>query len=92
MHKIYMVPGFDPWVRKILWRRKRQLNSSIVAWKIPWTKEPGGLQSMDCKELDTTEELTAQVVRKSPSAKASLCLRSASDSSCDLMPSQSPHI
>ena len=21
-------------------------HSSILAWKIPWTKEPGGLQSM----------------------------------------------
>ena len=29
--------------------------SSILAWKIPWTEEPGGLQSMDCKESDTTE-------------------------------------
>ena len=30
---------------------------SILAWKIPWTAEPGGLQSMGLKELDTTEEL-----------------------------------
>ena len=22
-------------------------HSSILAWKIPWTKEPGGLQSME---------------------------------------------
>ena len=22
------------------------MNSSILAWRIPWTKEPGGLQSM----------------------------------------------
>ena len=29
--------------------------SSILAWRIPWTEEPGGLQSMGCKELDTTE-------------------------------------
>ena len=29
--------------------------SSILAWKIPWTEEPGGLQSMGCKESDTTE-------------------------------------
>ena len=29
-------------------------HSSILAWKIPWTEEPGGLQSMGCKELDTT--------------------------------------
>ena len=34
-------------------------HSSIHAWKIPWTKEPGGLQSMAWgrKELDTTEQL-----------------------------------
>ena len=24
-------------------------HSSILAWEIPWTKEPGGLQSMECK-------------------------------------------
>ena len=24
-------------------------HSSILAWKIPWTEEPGGLQSMVCK-------------------------------------------
>ena len=32
-------------------------HSSIHAWKIPWTEEPGGLQSMGCKESDTTERL-----------------------------------
>ena len=26
-------------------------HSSILAWKIPWTEEPGGLQSMGGKEL-----------------------------------------
>ena len=30
-------------------------HSSILAWRIPWIEEPGGLQS---KELDTTEQLT----------------------------------
>ena len=30
-------------------------HSSILAWRISWTEEPGGLQSIDCKELDTTE-------------------------------------
>ena len=29
--------------------------SSILAWRIPWTEEPGGLWLRDCKELDTTE-------------------------------------
>ena len=32
--------------------------SSVPAWKIPWTGEPGRLQSMDCKESDMTEQLT----------------------------------
>ena len=30
-------------------------HSSTLAWKIPWTEEPGRLQSMGCKESDTTE-------------------------------------
>ena len=25
-------------------------HSSILAWEIPWTKEPGGLQSMGLKK------------------------------------------
>ena len=29
-------------------------HSSILAWKIPWTEEPGGLQSREPKELDMT--------------------------------------
>ena len=30
-------------------------HSSILAWKIPWAEEPGGLYSPWClKELDTT--------------------------------------
>ena len=34
-------------------------HSSILAWKIPWTQEPGGLYSpWGHKESDTTERLT----------------------------------
>ena len=30
-------------------------HSSVVAWRIPWTEEPGGIQSMGvAKELDVT--------------------------------------
>ena len=29
-------------------------HSSILAWRIPWTEEPGGLQSISHKESDTT--------------------------------------
>ena len=32
-------------------------HSSILAWRIPWTEEPGGLQSMGSLESDTTEQL-----------------------------------
>ena len=31
------------------------LHSRILAWKIPRTEEPGGLQSFGHKESDTTE-------------------------------------
>ena len=30
-------------------------HSSILAWRIPWTEEPGGLQSMKSEESDLTE-------------------------------------
>ena len=32
-------------------------HSSTLAWKIPWTEEPGGLQSKGSIESDTTEQL-----------------------------------
>ena len=32
-------------------------HSSVLAWRIPWTEELGGLQSTGRKELDTTERL-----------------------------------
>ena len=41
-------------------------HSSIFAWKIAWTEEPGRLQSMDCKELDTTEMTEHTRVFSSP--------------------------
>ena len=30
--------------------------SSTLAWGIPWTEEPGGLQSMGSQKLDITEQ------------------------------------
>ena len=33
-------------------------HSSILAWRIPWTEEPGQLQSLGCKESHMTEQLT----------------------------------
>ena len=36
-------------------RRNTAIHSSILAWRIPWTEEPGRLQSLSCKELDINE-------------------------------------
>ena len=33
-------------------------HSSLLAWKILWTEEPGGLWSMGHKASDTTETFT----------------------------------
>ena len=30
-------------------------HSSVLVWRIPWTEEPGGLQSVRLQESDTTE-------------------------------------
>ena len=32
-----------------------ETDSSILAWEIPWTEEPGGLQSMGSQMSDKTE-------------------------------------
>ena len=31
---------------------------SILAWRIPWTEEPGGLQSMGLQRVGHDEQLT----------------------------------
>ena len=33
-------------------------HSSILAWRMPWTEEAGGLQSMESQESDMTERLS----------------------------------
>ena len=42
---------FYSWVGKIPWRRKWQTHSSILAWKIPWSEKPGGLQSVGSQRV-----------------------------------------
>ena len=32
--------------------------SSILAWKIPWTEEPAGVQSMGLQRVGITEQLS----------------------------------
>ena len=49
----------ETWVQSLGWedplKEGMTTHSSNPAWKIPWTEEPGGLQSLGCKELDMTE-------------------------------------
>ena len=51
----------ETWVRSLgqedPLEKEMATHSSTLAWKIPWTEEPGGLQSMGYNELDTTEQL-----------------------------------
>ena len=41
----------ETWVRSLGWEdpleKGMATHSSILAWRIPWTGEPGGLQSME---------------------------------------------
>ena len=55
----------DLWVMKIPWSRKQQLVPSILAWKIPWTEEPGRLQSRGSQKVKhgwATEHTHTQLV------------------------------
>ena len=35
-----------------------EINSNILAWRIPWPEKSGGLHSMGFAESDMTEQLT----------------------------------
>ena len=43
------------WVRSLGWEdpleEDMETHSSILAWRIPWTEEPGGLQSLGSQRV-----------------------------------------
>ena len=45
----------ETWVRSLGWEdpleKEMTTHSSILAWRIPWTEEPGGLQSMGSQRV-----------------------------------------
>ena len=47
-------------------------HSSTPAWKIPWTEEPGRLQSMGLLESDTTERLHFHALEKEMATHSSV--------------------
>ena len=49
---------FDPWVRKVPLEEGTATHSSILAWRIQWTEQPGGQQSIRWQRVshsDTAE-------------------------------------
>ena len=49
----------ETWVPSLAWEdpleKETAIHSSILAWRIPQTEEPGGLQSMGSQESGTIE-------------------------------------
>ena len=70
-------------------RRKMATRSSILAWEILWTEEPGGLQSMGHKESDTTEH-TYQKGRGREKAQRAAAINATSSSTLSDTSSLSP--
>ena len=57
-------------------------HSSTLAWRIPWTEEPGGLRSTESqKELDMTEWLNDKTGKK----KGDRLLRGNKETSTDVL-------
>ena len=46
---------WETWVRVLGWEdpleKEMAIHSSTIAWKIPWTEEPGRLQSMGSQRV-----------------------------------------
>ena len=74
VNRVQFSPGFpggsdgkesamqETWVQSLGWEdpleKGMATHSSILAWRIPWTEEPGGLSPWGRKESDPTEWLT----------------------------------
>ena len=62
--------GVRFWDWEDLLEKEMGTHCSILAWRIPWTEEPGGLQSMGSQESDTTERVS---MHHSSAGKESTC-------------------
>ena len=51
----YLPTTWEIWVRSLGWEdlleKEMATRSRILAWKIPWTEEPGRLQSMGSQRV-----------------------------------------
>ena len=66
----------ETWVQSLGWEdpleKGMATHSSILAWRIPWTEESSGLQSMGSQRANTTEQLTHIHTHPQPVGSASL--------------------
>ena len=51
-------------------QKEMATHSSILAWRTPWTEEPGRLQSMGSQQLDMAKQLTHHHHHQEPPANA----------------------
>ena len=49
---------FDPWVGKGSLEKEMAAHSNTLAWRIPWTEEPGGLLSMGLQRVGHDSDFT----------------------------------
>ena len=75
VHSPSLPPSYKPKVKQLsLWgpticqEKGMKTHSSILAWRIPWTEEPGGLQSMGSQRVGrnwaTNTTITTTTVRQ----------------------------
>ena len=55
-HMVKNLPAlWETWFRSLGWEDPLEeglaAHSSVLAWRIPWTEEPGGLQSMGLQRV-----------------------------------------
>ena len=60
----------DPWEDPL--EKGMPTHSSILAWRIPWMEEPGGLQSMGLLKSDMTERLHFHALEKEMATHSSV--------------------
>ena len=65
------LPMQETWIQSLVqedpWGKKMATHSSVLAWKIPWTQEPGRLESMESQRVRhcwATEQQQKSVVSK----------------------------
>ena len=68
----------ETWVRSLGWEdpleKEMAIHSSTIAWKIPWTEEPGRRQSMGSQRVghDCATSLIQLLQKSKPSTRSTV--------------------